>query len=335
MSIKVGINGFGRIGRLAFRAALDFDEVEVLAINDLADTQTLAFLLKYDSVFGKLGFDVEAREDAIVVDGREVKSYRIRSPAELPWKALGVEVAIESTGIFRTRDDAKKHLDAGAKKVLVSAPMGDPDATLMLGINEETYDPGQHHVLSMASCTTNAVVPVLKVLNDEFGIVKGVFTTVHAYTNDQRLLDAIHRDPRRSRAAALNIIPTTTGAARAVAQVLPELEGKLEAMALRVPVPDVSLIDAAVEVGKKVTVDRVNASLREASEGPLEGLMEYVEEPLVSQDFMGNPALSIVDGLLTSVVGGDLVKVVAWYDNEWGYSVKLIELIAKVLGKDL
>ncbi len=335
LSIKIGINGFGRIGRLAFRSALENDGVEILAINDLADSKALAFLLKYDSVFRTLKSEIKAEEDILKVDERTIRAHSLRDPAKLPWRQLGVEVAIESTGRFRAREDAAKHLEAGAKKVLVSAPMSNPDITLMLGINEENYDPDRHHVISMASCTTNAVVPVLKVLNDEFDIIKGVFTTIHAYTNDQRLLDTIHSDLRRARAAALNIIPTTTGAARAVAQVLPELDGKLEALAIRVPVPDVSLIDLIVEVGQEVTAERVNNSLREVSRGSFKDLMDFVEEPLVSQDFIGNPHLSIVDGLLTRVVDGNLVKVVTWYDNEWGYASKLIELIVRVLSRGL
>ncbi|GAV24750.1 type I glyceraldehyde-3-phosphate dehydrogenase [Carboxydothermus islandicus] len=335
MPVKVGINGFGRIGRNMFRAALNNPEIEIVAVNDLTDAKTLAHLLKYDSVHGIFAADVEAKDDAIVVNGKEVKVYAEKDPANLPWKELGVEIVIESTGKFTKKADAVKHLEAGAKKVIISAPATDEDITIVMGVNEDKYDPVNHHVISNASCTTNCLAPVAKVLHEKFGIVKGLMTTVHSYTNDQRILDLPHKDLRRARAAATSIIPTTTGAAKAVALVLPELKGKLNGFAMRVPTPNVSVVDLVVELEKPATREEINAALKEAAEGELKGILGYTELPLVSVDFNGNPLSSIVDGLSTMVIEGNMAKVIAWYDNEWGYSNRLVDLATYIAKKGL
>ncbi|SDK05675.1 type I glyceraldehyde-3-phosphate dehydrogenase [Sediminibacillus albus] len=326
MTVKVGINGFGRIGRNVFRQALKNKEVEVVAVNDLTDANMLAHLLKYDSVHGILEEEVSVNGDNLVVAGQEIIVKSERDPANLGWGDLGVEVVIESTGIFTNRNDAKKHLDAGAKKVVISAPAKDEDLTLVMGVNEDKYDAGSHHVISNASCTTNSLAPAAKVLHEKFGIKRGLMTTVHSYTNDQQILDLPHKDYRRARAAAQNIIPTTTGAAKAVAKVLPELEGKLNGMAMRVPTPDGSIVDLVVELDKNVTADDVNAALREAAEGDLKGILEYSELPLVSSDIVGNTHSSIADGLSTMVLEDNMVKVITWYDNEMGYSSRCVDL---------
>ena len=333
MSIRVGINGFGRIGRNVFRGALGDPEIEIVAVNDLTDAKTLAHLLKYDSVHGILDAKVEAEDDKIIVDGRPIKVMAERSPSELPWGKLGVEFVVESTGIFRSRDKAQLHIDAGCKKVIITAPAKKEDVTLVMGVNEEQYDPKQHHVISNASCTTNCLAPVARVLDEEFSINRGLMTTVHSYTNDQQILDLPHADLRRARAAAMNIIPTTTGAAAAVGLVLPQLQGKLDGFAMRVPTPDVSIIDLVCQVERPITAAKVNEALRRASEGPLKGILGYTEEPLVSMDFKGDPRSSIVDASLTTVIDGTLVKVVAWYDNEWAYSLRVLDLIKYMAAK--
>ncbi len=334
MSIRVGINGFGRIGRLVYRALHERkDEFEVVALNDLSDARTLAALLKYDSVHRKFAGEVKAKDDDIVVNGAPIKVLSERDPARLPWKDLGVEMVLESTGVFRDREGCAKHLEAGAGKVLLSAPArGDVDATICLGINDDTLKP-EHTIVSNASCTTNCVAPLAKVLEDSFGIERGLMTTIHAYTNDQCILDMVHKDLRRARAAACNIIPTTTGAAVAVGKVIPSLAGKLDGMALRVPVPDGSVTDLVVVLKKEVTADEVNAAMKTASEGPLAGIMEYSEEPLVSSDVIGNPYSCIFDALSTKVLDGKLVKVIGWYDNEWGYSVRCADLMLLMMSK--
>ena len=328
MAVRVGINGFGRIGRQVFKAIRDFypEALEVVAVNDITDNQTLAHLLRYDSNYGPFPGVVEVAKDGFIVDGQKIISLEERDPKRIPWGELGVEIVIESTGIFRDRARAGWHLEAGAKKVIISAPAQEEDLTIVLGVNEKEYDPAKHHILSNASCTTNCLAPVAKVLLDEFGIRRGLMTTVHAYTPDQRLLDLHHRDLRRARAAAFNIIPTTTGAARALALVIPELEGKFDGFALRVPVSTVSLIDFVAELGQSATVEEVNQSFRQAAAGPLSGILAICEEPLVSVDFKGNPHSAIVDALSTMVMDGNLVKVVAWYDNEWGYSCRTADL---------
>ena len=330
MAVKVAINGFGRIGRCVFRAALDRPEVDIVAINDLTDAATLAHLLKYDSVHGNLKLDIQAGDGEIIVDGKTVKIFAERSPKNLPWKSLGVEVAIEATGLFTKRDGATSHLEAGAKKVLISAPATDPDLTLVLGVNDNLYDASQHHIVSNASCTTNCLAPVAKVMHDTFGVHHGLMTTIHSYTNDQRVLDLPHKDPRRSRAAALSMIPTTTGAARAVGEVLPELKGKLDGFSVRVPTPNVSLVDAVFQLDRDTTIDEVNDALRAAANGPMQGVLVVSDEPLVSIDYSGNPASSTVDAVLTKVMEGNMVKVVSWYDNEWGYSCRVVDLIGKL-----
>jgi len=332
MGTKVGINGFGRIGRNAFKAAIDRGlDFDVVCINDVTDAKTLAHLLKYDSCYGRFNDEVEAREDAIIVDGKEIKITAVRNPADLPWKELGVEVVLESTGLFTKRDDAAKHLEAGAKKVIISAPATDEDITIVMGVNEDSYDPAKHHVISNASCTTNCLAPVAKVVDREFGIVKGLMTTVHSYTNDQKILDLPHKDLRRARAAGLSMIPTTTGAAKAVALVLPQLKGKLNGYAMRVPTPAVSVVDVVFELAKPADAQAVNAALKAASEGEMKGILGYCEEPLVSVDFKGDIRSSIVDALSTMVVGDNLLKVVSWYDNEWGYSNRAVDLIEFVI----
>ena len=328
MAIKVGINGFGRIGRNFFRASYQDPDIEIVAVNDLADAKTLAHLLKYDSVLGIFGADAQASENAIVVDGKETKVLSERDPASLPWKDLDVTVVIESTGLFRKRPDALKHIEnGGANKVLISAPATDPDVTLVLGVNDEMYDPENHHIISNASCTTNCLAPPTKVLHETYGIEKAFMTTIHAYTNDQRILDFPHSDLRRARAAAVSQIPTTTGAAKAVGIVLPELKGKIDGIAIRVPTPNVSLVDLVALMKKDITADDVNAAFKEAAEGKMKGILQYCEEPLVSIDFVSNPHSSIVDSLFTRVTDGNLVKVLAWYDNEWGYSCRLKDLV--------
>jgi|SRR5690625_1060966 len=328
MTVKVGINGFGRIGRNVLRQAIGNNEVEIVAVNDLTDADMLAHLLKYDSVHGKLDEDVEAKDGAIVVGGKEVKVLSERDPADLNWGELGVEVVIESTGRFVDRESSQKHIDAGAKKVIISAPAKNEDLTMVLGVNDDKYDASTHHIVSNASCTTNCLATFAKVVNDNFGIKRGLMTTIHSYTNDQQILDLPHKDYRRARAAAENIIPTTTGAAKAVGKVLPELEGKLNGGAVRVPTPDGSLTDLVVELDKNTTEEEINQAFREAAEGDLKGILEYSEEPLVSTDIVGNPHSSIVDGLSTMVMEDNMVKVVAWYDNEMGYSARCLDLAA-------
>ena len=330
MTIQVGINGFGRIGRNLLRAALGDPEINFVAVNDLTDPKTLAHLLKYDSVHGRFEGEVEAGDGEIVVNGKAIKVLSERDPANLPWEELGVEVVIESTGIFTKRPGAEKHLKAGAKKVIISAPATDEDITIVLGVNDDKYDPAMHHIISNASCTTNCLAPVAKVLHEKFKINHGLMTTTHAYTNDQKILDLPHSDLRRARAAAVSMIPTSTGAAKAVSLVLPELKGRLDGMAIRVPTQDVSVVDLVAEVDNEVTAEEVNTALREAAEGPLKGILEYTEEPLVSVDFLGNPASSTVDALSTKVIGTKMVKVLSWYDNEWGFSCRMVDMIKKV-----
>jgi glyceraldehyde 3-phosphate dehydrogenase len=332
-AVKVGINGFGRIGRNLFRAAYEAGSgLEFVAVNDIADVHTLAHLLKYDSILGRFPGSVEERDGAIAVDGNEIKILAERDPAALPWKDLGVEVVIESTGLFTKRADAAKHLEAGARKVIISAPATDPDVTVALGVNfDEAYDPDSHNIISNASCTTNCLAPAAKVINDSVGIERGLMTTIHAYTADQRLQDLPHKDLRRARAAALNLIPTTTGAAKALGLVLPELNGKLNGIAVRAPVATGSVVDLVCEMARETSVEEINAAAREAAEGPLAGILSYTEDPIVSTDIVKDPHSSIFDAGQTMVIDGTLVKVVAWYDNEWGYSNRCIELAAKVL----
>ena len=333
MGIKVGINGFGRIGRNVVRAGLHNPDIEFVAANDLTDTKTLAHLLKYDSILGPLGKEVKAEADAIVVDGKRIRIFAIKDPAEIDWSSLGTEVVIESTGKFTDAAQAKKHLKGTVKKLIISAPGKDEDITIVLGVNEDKYDPEKHNVISNASCTTNCLGPVVKVLNDKWGIVKGSMTTIHSYTNDQPVLDFPHKDLRRARAAALNMIPTTTGAAKAIGLVIPELKGKLDGYAMRVPTPNVSVVDLVAELKTSATAEEVNKALREAAEGKMKGILAYTEDPVVSTDMLHNPNSSIVDAGLTKVIGGNLLKVVAWYDNEWGYSMRVIDLIAYVAKK--
>ncbi|MGD9147638.1 MAG: type I glyceraldehyde-3-phosphate dehydrogenase [Anaerolineae bacterium] len=331
MKVKLGINGFGRIGRQIFRIVSEShpDEVEVVAVNDITDPKTLATLLKYDSNYGRFPAEIAVSDGAFVVDGKEVKAFAERDPSKLPWGDLGVDVVVEATGVFRDGKKAAMHREAGAKKVIISAP-GKPadsvDLTVVLGVNQNDYDPNKHHVISNASCTTNCLAPVAKVLHDNFGIRRGLMTTIHAYTNDQRILDLPHSDLRRARAAALNIIPTTTGAARAVALVIPELEGKFDGFALRVPTPTVSIVDFVGELEQDVTKEQVNAALKAAAEGEMKGVLGYSEEPLVSMDLKGDERSSIVDAPLTNIQGGNMVKIVTWYDNEWGYSCRVVDL---------
>jgi glyceraldehyde 3-phosphate dehydrogenase len=335
MAVKVGINGFGRIGRNIMRAALGQRDLEFVAVNDLTSTETLAHLLKYDSILGNLGADVKAAGDSITVDGKAFKVLSVKSPGELPWKDLGVEVVFEGTGRFTDRDSASKHLSAGAKKVIVTAPAKKPDITVVMGVNHERYDAGQHHIISNASCTTNCLAPAVKVLHERFGVRKGWMTTVHSYTNDQQLLDLPHKDLRRARAAALSNIPTTTGAASAVGEVLPELKGRLDGIAMRVPTANVSVVDLAVLVDKSTSAQEVNAAFTDAANGPLKGILQVSTEPLVSIDFRGNPYSSIVDAPYTSVMDGDFVKILAWYDNEWGYSSRCVDLVKYLAKKGL
>ena len=330
MAVKVGINGFGRIGRNIMRAALADDDIDFVAVNDLTDAKTLAHLLKYDSVHGNLSASISGSGDTITVDGDSFKVFASKDPAALPWKDLGVDVVFECTGKFTDRDGAAKHIAAGAKKVIVTAPAKKPDVTIVMGVNDEKYDAASHHIISNASCTTNCLAPVVKVLNDSFGLKRGWMTTVHAYTNDQNLLDLPHKDLRRARAAAMSIIPTTTGAASAVGEVLPALKGRLDGIAMRVPTPNVSVVDLVSLFEKSVTADDVNNALRAAAAGPMKGVLHVEDSPLVSIDFRGNPHSSIVDSAYTKVMDGDFVKVMAWYDNEWGYSNRCIDLLHKV-----
>ncbi|MFS8512876.1 MAG: ArsJ-associated glyceraldehyde-3-phosphate dehydrogenase [Planifilum fulgidum] len=332
---KIGINGFGRIGRNVFRALMDHPELEVVAVNDLTDAGTLAHLLKYDSVHGRLEAEVKVTDEGFSVNGRTVKVMAERDPANLPWRDLGVDLVVESTGRFRKREDAAKHLQGGAKKVIISAPAKDEDVTIVMGVNEDSYDPANHHIISNASCTTNCLAPVVKVLHRQFGVRRGLMTTVHSYTNDQQILDLPHKDLRRARAAGMSIIPTTTGAAAAVAKVLPELKGKLNGFAMRVPTPNVSVVDLVAELDREVTAEEVNEALRLAAEGELKGILGYTDEPLVSKDFNGDPRSSIVDALSTMVMDGNMVKVVAWYDNEWGYSNRVVDLAAYIVKRGL
>jgi glyceraldehyde 3-phosphate dehydrogenase len=330
MTLKIGINGFGRIGRMVLRAAYTRDDIEFLALNDLTDPNTLAHLLRYDSVHGRIKAEVIVDGDSIVVDGKRIRILSEKDPAKLPWGDLSVDIVIESTGIFRNKAQASKHIDAGAKKVLISAPADDPDITIVVGVNHELYNPVNHHIISNASCTTNSLAPVCKVLLDTFGIEKGLMNTIHSYTTDQRLLDFPHKDLRRARAAALSMIITTTGAAKAVSLVLPELTGKMNGMALRVPTPNVSLTDLVVQLGRPASAEEVNKAFDDASKGALKGILAYTTEPLVSSDFNGVTASSIVDGLATMAIGGDMVKVLAWYDNEFGYANRLVDLAAYI-----
>ncbi len=336
MGIKVGINGFGRIGRNIMRAAMAHgNAIDFVAVNDLTDTKTLAHLLKYDSILGNLDAEVEAGDGWISVNGDKFKVLSERDPGQLPWGDLGVDLVFEGTGRFTKRDDAAKHITAGAKRVMITAPATGPDATFVMGVNHEDYDPAAHQVVSNASCTTNCLAPFAKVIHEEFGIVKGWMTTIHSYTNDQQLLDLPHKDLRRARAAAVSMIPTTTGAAKAVGEVLPDLKGKLDGFAMRVPTPNVSVVDLAVIVGKKTTGDEVNAAFRKAAEGPLKGILAIEDAPLVSIDFRGNSNSSIVDAAYTKVMDGDFVKVLSWYDNEWGYSSRCVDLALYMAGKGL
>jgi glyceraldehyde 3-phosphate dehydrogenase len=335
MAIKVGINGFGRIGRNIMRAAMGDSGIDIVAVNDLTNADTLAHLLKYDSILGNLKASISASGDKITVNKDEFQVLSIKDPAQLPWKSLGVDVVFESTGIFTSRDGAAKHIAAGAKKVVITAPAKGPDLTVVLGVNEDKYDSGKHHIISNASCTTNCLAPVAKVLHETFGIRKGWMTTVHSYTNDQQLLDLPHKDLRRARAAALSIIPTTTGAAIAVGEVLPEIKGRLDGIAMRVPTPNVSVVDLAVLVDKKTSKEEVNAAFKGAADGKLKGILEYTDDELVSVDFRGNPHSSILDSSYTAVMDGDFVKVLSWYDNEWGYSSRCVDLLRYLVKKGL
>ncbi|ALC82377.1 MULTISPECIES: type I glyceraldehyde-3-phosphate dehydrogenase [Bacillus] len=335
MAVKVGINGFGRIGRNVFRAALKNSEVEVVAVNDLTDANMLAHLLQYDTVHGKLDGEVSVNGSNLVVDGKEIQVLSERDPSKLPWSDLGVEVVVESTGFFTKRADAAKHLEGGAKKVIISAPASEEDITIVMGVNEDKYDAASHNVISNASCTTNCLAPFAKVLHEKFGIKRGMMTTIHSYTNDQQILDLPHKDYRRARAAGENIIPTTTGAAKAVSLVLPELKGKLNGGAMRVPTPNVSLVDLVAELDKDVTAEEVNAALKEAAEGDLKGILAYSDEPLVSKDYNGDPASSTIDALSTMVMEDRMVKVISWYDNESGYSNRVVDLAAYIAKQGL
>ncbi|HEB71229.1 MAG TPA: type I glyceraldehyde-3-phosphate dehydrogenase [Nitrospirae bacterium] len=335
MTIKVGINGFGRIGRNLFRACMGHDKIDIVLVNDITDSATLAHLLKYDSTFGIMKEKVEAGDGFVSVDGKKIRITAERDPANIPWADAGVEVVVESTGLFTKKADAEKHLKAGAKKVVISAPAKDEDITIVLGVNEGKYDPASHNIISNASCTTNCLAPVAKVMMDKFGVKNGLMTTIHSYTNDQRILDFPHKDLRRSRAAAVSMIPTTTGAAKAVSLVLPELKGKLDGLSIRVPTPNVSLVDLTCVTNKSTSVDEVNSAMKEASAGPMKGILEYCDEPLVSKDFNGNQASSIFDSLTTRVIDGNMVKVMSWYDNEWGYSCRVRDLVEFIAEKGL
>lgn len=337
MTTRIGINGFGRVGRLALRAINQYHKgkLEVAVINDLTDARTNAHLLKWDSTYGRYNGEVKATENSIVVDGKEVKVLAERDPAKIPWRDWGVDIVIESTGLFTDATKAAAHLEGGAKKVIISAPARNEDITIVLGVNEDQYQPDKHKIISNASCTTNCIAPVVKVLHQSFGVSKGLMTTIHAYTNDQRLLDMFHLDLRRARAAAVNIVPTTTGAARAVTQVIPELKGKLHGIAFRIPVATVSVVDFVADLEQEVSVEQVNHAFQEAAAGPLAGILEYCQEELVSMDFKGNPASSIFDAPSTIVIAGNMVKVLAWYDNEWGYSCRLADLAAYIAKKGI
>ena len=332
MATRIGINGFGRIGRQILKAIHDYhlDTLEVVAFNDLGDLETMAHLLKYDSNYGRFPGEIDVSGDGLQVNDSTIKALSERDPSKLPWADLGVDIVIESTGIFRQRDQAAQHLHAGAKKVVISAPSSDPDLTVVMGVNDDTYNPDQHHVISNASCTTNCLAPAAKVVNDNFGIVKGIMTTIHSYTNGQRILDLPHKDPRRARAAALNIIPTSTGAARAVSRVIPDLEGKFDGMALRVPTPTVSIVDLVVELEKDATTDDLLTVFRAAADGPMQGILGCSDEPLVSMDYKGDSRSSIVDAEFTQVIGSNMAKIIAWYDNEWAYAVRVTDLSAKI-----
>jgi len=337
MVTKIGINGFGRVGRQVLKAINEYhaDELEVVVVNDLTDTKTNAHLLKYDSNYGRYPGTVEATEDSIVVDGTAIKVVAERDPGKIPWHDFDVEIVVESTGLFTDATKAAAHLNGGAKKVIISAPAKGEDLTVVLGVNEHQYDPAKHRIISNASCTTNCIAPVVKVLHDSFGINRGLMSTIHAYTNDQKILDVFHKDLRRARAAAMSIIPTTTGAAKAVTTVIPELQGKIDGLAFRVPTSTVSLVDFVADLGREVTVEEVNNALKSAAEGKLKGILEFCDEPLVSIDFKANPASSIVDGLSTMVIAGNMVKVLSWYDNEWGYSCRAADLAAYITQKGL
>jgi glyceraldehyde 3-phosphate dehydrogenase len=327
MAIRVGINGFGRIGRNVLRAGVNKEGLEFVAVNDLTDAKTLAHLLKYDSVHGKLQNRVEAKGDSLLVDGKAMKVLALKDPGQLPWKDLGVDVVLESTGKFTDREGGSKHLQAGAKKVVISAPAKDPDVSVVLGVNEKDYNPSKHNIISMGSCTTNCLAPIAKILVDEFGVEYGLMTTIHSYTNDQVILDFTHKDLRRARAAGMSMIPTTTGAATAISLVIPELKGKLDGMAIRVPTPNVSVVDLVVDLKKETTAEEVNRVLKSYADGKLKGILSFCEEPLVSIDFNGNPHSSIVDGPSTKVIGKKMVKILSWYDNEWGFSNRMVELM--------
>ena len=335
MAIKVGINGFGRIGRNIMRAAMNDSSIDIVAVNDLTNAETLAHLLKYDSILGNLKADIGAKGDRITVNKDEFQVLSMKDPAQLPWKSLGVEVVFEGTGLFTKRDDAAKHIAAGAKKVVITAPAKSPDLTVVLGVNEDKYDPARHQIISNASCTTNCLAPIVKVLHETFGIRKGWMTTVHSYTNDQQLLDLPHKDMRRARAAALSIIPTTTGAALAMGDVMPEMKGRLDGISMRVPTPNVSVVDLAVLVDKKTSAEEVNAAFKTAADGPLKNILQYSDEELVSIAFRGNPHSSILDAPYTSVMDGDFVKILSWYDNEWGYSNRCVDLLRYLVKKGL
>ena len=331
MTIKIAINGFGRIGRLVFRAGYSNTDLEFVAINDIADSKVLAHLLKYDSIYGKMNADIKAGNNCIIIDGREIKTFTARDPQVLPWKDLGVDVVLESTGKFTDRTGAEKHLKAGAKKVIISAPAKDPDVTIVLGVNSEVYDRTKHHVISMGSCTTNCLAPIVKILNQEYGLEYGLMTTIHAYTNDQVVQDEPHKDLRRARAAALSMIPTTTGAARAISEVIPEMKGRLDGLAIRVPTPNVSIVDFVATLSKETNKQEINAKLKFYAQGPMKGILLCSEEELVSRDFSGNPHSSIVDMPNTNVIGGKMVKILSWYDNEWGFCSRMLELLSFVM----
>jgi len=338
MKARVAINGFGRIGRNFYRASLrdrEFqDEFEIVAVNDVTDSKTLAHLLKYDSILRKLDADVEAEQDSFTVNGKETVVLSERDSSSLPWKSLSIDYVLEATGLFTNREDAAKHITAGAKKVVITAPAKNPDVTIVLGVNQEKYDIKKHHIVSMASCTTNCIAPLVKVLNDNFGLEYGLMSTCHAYTNDQRILDLPHRDLRRARAACLSIIPTTTGAARSVAEVIPELRGKLDGVALRVPVPDGSIVDLVAQFRKEISVEDINGALKKAAESEMKGIMQYTEEPLVSSDVIGNPYSAVVDSEMTMVIGKFFAKIFAWYDNEWAFSCRLVDLVNFMSNRD-
>jgi len=335
MAVKVGINGFGRIGRNVVRAALHRNDIEFVAVNDLTDTKTLAHLLKYDSVLGTLPVEIHAAEDTIVMDGKRIKVFATKDPAQLDWSSVGAQIVIESTGKFTDAKEACKHIRGGVKKVIISAPAKNEDVTVVLGVNDDTYDPAKHSIISNASCTTNCLAPVVKVLHSAFGIQKGSMTTIHSYTNDQNVLDFPHKDLRRARAAALNMIPTTTGAAKAIGLVMPELKGKLDGYSMRVPTPDVSVVDLVAVTGRPTTAEEVNAAFKAAAAGSLKGILDYTDDPVVSSDMLHNSNSSIVDGQMTKVLDGNLLKVVAWYDNEWGYSCRVVDLVAFLAEKGL